>query len=194
MEGNRGSHSLFFFTWIHKNYPLLTSNSSSFNTRGAPISADNMSRIFVLSFFSVAKVKGEDGEGRGDAGLYSRTSLFFVQDDLFSQLSCHFTDMVEVHQRVQSECLNDPQCRSQQCQRVPSVRVNSDKMIGHSKMSLSRFSPDAQPKPAMRSRINTKKGRSACNTSCQPTRKLEPRHKGPVPATRILHKQALFGS
>ena len=41
-------------------------------------------------------------------------------------------------------------------QRVPSVRVYSDSMIEHTEMRQSRFSPDAQPRPAMPSRISTK--------------------------------------
>ena len=75
---------------------------------------------------------------------------------LFSRLSCHFIEYVLVHQRVSDECLTNPQRRSQQCQRVPSVRVHSDRVIDHSETGLSRFSPDAQLRPAMPSRINTK--------------------------------------
>ena len=79
-----------------------------------------------------------------------------LQVVLFSRLSCHFTEYVQVHQMVKDECLDDPQRRSQQCQRVPSVRVYCDKMIELSERRLSRFSPDAQPRPMMLSRINTK--------------------------------------
>ena len=59
-----------------------------------------------------------------------------------------------------------------------SVRVYADSMIEHSEMRLSRFPPDAQPRPTILSQVNSKeKNRNwpACITSCRQLRKLEPR-------------------
>ena len=75
----------------------------------------------------------------------------------FSRPSCNFKEYVQVCQKgVHDECLTDPQRGSEQCQRMPSGRVHSDRFIEHCEMRLSRFSTDAQPGPAMQSRINTK--------------------------------------
>ena len=40
-----------------------------------------------------------------------------------------------------------------------SVRVHADRMIEHSDMRLSRFLPDAQPRPTILSRVNSKVGK-----------------------------------
>ena len=58
-----------------------------------------------------------------------------------------------------------------------SVRLYADRMIEHSEKRVSRFPPDAQTRPTIRSRVNSKKRKSrnwfACNTLCQQTRELE---------------------
>ena len=81
----------------------------------------------------------------------------FVQPMLFSQLSCSFVDAVySFTKMVHDECLDDPQRGSQQCQRVPSVRVESDQLVTRRATQPSDAIADPQTKEAGTSLLATK--------------------------------------